>query len=253
MQTLKTDYPFHMLCANLLQCLEKNYHLLGGGLSTGSFTPIKIAISDLENCNVTSQDLASTQMIKHILNFNITLKSFTPSESLSRVKKFKRILYTNELILRTENLVKKWRGILNSSGIASDASVTNEEPYIPEDFLPQTLLATTSESLPANKKPKLEPQNCLETENDELKNCVEILKTKVDCLTKENNELKQNYRRTFDQNWRLTQVFQTFMDNVNVVKATNISFNPVKREEDITRNEIENFDCENIKTEEISQ
>ena len=250
MQKLKTEYPVHMLCVNLLQCLEKNYHLLGGGQGQ-----IEKAISALENCNVTSQDLASTQLIKHILNFNIAMKSFTPPESLRRVKKFKRISFTNELILRTENLVKKWRGILNSSGVASDASVTNEEPYIPENFLPQTLLATTSESphAPAIKKPKLEPQNCLETENDELKNCVEILKTKVDCLTKENNELKQNYRRTFDQNWRLTQVFQTFMDNVNVVKATNISFNPVKREEDITRNEIENFDCENIKKEEISQ
>ena len=123
-------------------------------------------------------------------------------------------------------------------------------------FLPETetrLVETSESPLPATKKPKLETQNCLETENEELKNSVDYLKTKVECLTKENNELKLNYRRISDQNRRLTKEFQTFTNNVNEVKATNTgngnSLISVKLEEEDTRikNEIEMIDCEDIK------
>ena len=46
----------------------------------------------------------------------------------------------NDLLSRTENLVKKWLGILNSAGLASF-----HEPSNPEN-LPQIRLATTSGS-----------------------------------------------------------------------------------------------------------
>ena len=223
MEKLRTEYPVHMLCANLLQCFDKNYHLTG--------KPVGKVISNLENCNVALEDLAATQLVKHVINFNIALKS-------SKANKRKRILFKNDLLSRNENLVKKWCGILSLTNLSLTGSdLPDHEPSNPEN-LPQT---QSAESLPATKKRKLEPQKCVE--NDELKDLVDYLKTKVECLTKENNELKHNYRRVSDQNRQLTKVIQTFTNNVNEVKATNVSMLSVKHEED--------RDCEDIKQEEI--
>ena len=218
MEKLRTEYPVHMLCANLLQCFDKNYHLTG--------KPVGKVISNLENCNVTLEDLASTQLVKHVINFNIALKS-------SKANKRKRILFKNDLLSRNENLIKKWCGMLNLTG----SDLPDQEPSNLEN-LPQT---QSAESLPATKKRKLEPQKCME--NDELKDLVDYLKTKNECLTNENNELKHNYRRVSDQNRQLTKVIQTFTNNVNEVKATNVYMLSVKHEEDL--------ECEDIKQEEI--
>ena len=199
MEKLKSEYPLDMLCANLLQCLEKNYQVKGG------YDMIKEAISNLENCNITLEVLPATQLlIKHIINFNIALKSFItkrrPLLFLER-REFccgesenKRMLFKNDLLSRTENLVKKWRGILNSTGLASF-----EEPSNPEN-LPQ--LVTASESV-LPKKRRVKRRVTLKTENEELKNLVEHLKTKVENLTKENSELKQNYGRIEVKNEQL--------------------------------------------------
>ena len=112
MKKLRSEYPLDMLCANLLQCLEKNYQVKGG------YDMIKEAISNLENCNITLEVLPATQLlIKHIINFNIALKSFITKrrEFCCGESENKRMLFKNDLLSRTENLVKKWRGILNST------------------------------------------------------------------------------------------------------------------------------------------
>ena len=191
MKKLRSEYPLDMLCANLLQCLEKNYQVKGG------YDMIKEAISNLENCNITLEVLPATQLlIKHIINFNIALKSFITKrrEFCSGESENKRMLFKNDLLSRTKNLVKKWRGILNSTGLASF-----EEPSNPEN-LPQ--LVTASESV-LPKKRRVKRRVTLKTENEELKNLVEHLKTKVENLTKENSELKQNYGRIEVKNEQL--------------------------------------------------
>ena len=115
--------------------------------------------------------------------------------------------------------------------------------------------------------------------NEELKNLVER-------LTKENSELKQNYGRIEVKNEQLhtedeIPTFEhesTYLDdeikkeiiieplefghhcqpdqnrwltanNGNIANATNVSLISVKREEELTKNDVENVDCENKKPE----
>ena len=105
MENLRSEYPLDVLCANLLQFLKKDYRVIGG------YEMIKEAISNLENCNITLEVLPATQLlIKHIINFNNTLKSFTiPVLKKCRVKnhseeqKNKRRLLKNDLLSMSEN------------------------------------------------------------------------------------------------------------------------------------------------------
>ena len=245
MKKLRSEYPLDMLCANLLQCLEKNYQVKGG------YDMIKEAISNLENCNITLEVLPATQLlIKHIINFNIALKSFITKrrEFCCGESENKQMLFAVDLLSRTENLVKKWRGILNSTGLASFEAF--EEPSNPEN-LPQ--LVTASESV-LPKKRRVKRRVTLKTENEELKNLVEHLKTKVENLTKENSELKQNYGRIEVKNEQLLTeeeipTFEhesTYLDD-EIKKEIKIERLESVRKEELTKNDIEIVDCENKK------